>query len=670
MSLKVGKFLNEIIHESQMGYVPGRDINFNNRVLRTAVNICKEKNLDFTITSLDAQKAYDSVSHSYISEVLNAYNFPASFISKVDLLNTNLKSVVQINGHLSESFQIQRGVKQGDALSCALFIISIDPLIRNLNENLLIPPLELCEGCKIKTSAYADDIAVITTNNDEAANALFNEYDRLTKCSGLTLNADKTEILNISKEGKNITKVRYNNDSLEIRHCEAVTICGNYLTLDDNKAYEKNVLDKITKLEAQLRRWRGRNLSLNGKMMIVKTFAISQLIFTSQFQVFRQKDLRRIEHLCYTFIWNGNDRVRRAYLKSERHNGGINGIDVDSFFRSIAVRHFIKSDLDPRLVVLNRNPIIHEDIKLLARETIRAILYKQLATTDYGEYEWVLRTPISLFVKTYSRSHKLLDVSGVTTVGCLNFENMTRQMANKIRKCLVPSLLLIIDRQINVHDTESQISICYDSKWHELCKVPSRILNFVIKETRNKICTYKPGDKYKIDNSLFGDLRSNWHNLWRIKNPTLRAIRHKILYKDVWTNEKRCRLKISKDDKCPICGEIETVFHQLFICSNARRLWNILKELTGEIKPESEANYARFISVSNDYIAEIIKCCIFKLLIQIDRSSTMETFQVHRYLIYWLRIDYHCLSKTYAKNNTQLGRLNSVIRYLEQHDSI
>ena len=124
----------------------------------------------------------------------------------------------------------------------------------------------------------------------------------------------------------------------------------------------------------------------------------------------------------------------------------------------------------------------------------------------------------------------------------------------------------------------------------------------------------KPGDKYKIDNSLFGDLRSNWHNLWRIKNPTLRAIRHKILYKDVWTNEKRCRLKISKDDKCPICGEIETVFHQLFICSNARRLWNILKELTGEIIPESEANYARFISVSNDYIAEIIKCCIFKLL--------------------------------------------------------
>ena len=30
ISLKVGKYLHEIIHESQMGFVPVRDINFNN----------------------------------------------------------------------------------------------------------------------------------------------------------------------------------------------------------------------------------------------------------------------------------------------------------------------------------------------------------------------------------------------------------------------------------------------------------------------------------------------------------------------------------------------------------------------------------------------------------------------------------------------------------------
>ena len=43
ISLKVGKYLHEIIHESQMGFVPGRDINFNNRIMRTALEWCKEK---------------------------------------------------------------------------------------------------------------------------------------------------------------------------------------------------------------------------------------------------------------------------------------------------------------------------------------------------------------------------------------------------------------------------------------------------------------------------------------------------------------------------------------------------------------------------------------------------------------------------------------------------
>ena len=310
--------------------------------------MCKEGELDYTLTSLDAQKAYDSVSHTYLSSVLKAYNFPLSFINNVNLLHNNLNAIVQINGHLSEPFQIKRGVKQGDALSCALFILAMDPLIRNIENNTLIPPIEICQGCKIKTLAYADDIAVITTNSDESSQALFGEYNRLTKCSGLTLNADKTEILNMSKHGKNSTKVTYNEKEIVLDHVTKTIICGNYLSLDDNINYEKNIIDKIKKLQSQLDRWSKRNLTLNGKMIIIKTFAISQLIFSSQFQMIRPKDLRRVEHLCYSFAWNGKDRVRRVWVKAERRDGGMNGIDVESFFKAISVRQFFKSDADRR----------------------------------------------------------------------------------------------------------------------------------------------------------------------------------------------------------------------------------------------------------------------------------------------------------------------------------
>ena len=91
-SLKVGNYLEEIISDSQMGYVPGRNINFNNRILKLVLDHCSSSNINFSIMSLDAQKAYDSVDHSYISKTLKAYGFPDAFIHAVDILHNNLQA--------------------------------------------------------------------------------------------------------------------------------------------------------------------------------------------------------------------------------------------------------------------------------------------------------------------------------------------------------------------------------------------------------------------------------------------------------------------------------------------------------------------------------------------------------------------------------------------------
>ena len=155
----------------------------------------------------------------------------------------------------------------------------------NIENNQLIRGLNLNSECNLKKLAYSDDVAIITNNDDGNVSQIFMEYMKLTRSSGLTLNADKTEILNLSNSIKNRTYARYNEVGLSINHKQAITITGNYLTLDDNDCYQENVIKKIDKLNSQLNRWKGRNLSINGKMIIVKTFAISQLIFTSQFQV-------------------------------------------------------------------------------------------------------------------------------------------------------------------------------------------------------------------------------------------------------------------------------------------------------------------------------------------------------------------------------------------------
>ena len=79
LSQRMAKVLPSIIFESQMAYVPGRDISFNNRILSYIIENV-ENNDNEMIISFDAEKAFDSVSHAYLKEILLRYNFPKSFI--------------------------------------------------------------------------------------------------------------------------------------------------------------------------------------------------------------------------------------------------------------------------------------------------------------------------------------------------------------------------------------------------------------------------------------------------------------------------------------------------------------------------------------------------------------------------------------------------------------
>ena len=94
-----------------------------------------------------------------------------------------------INGFLSKSIQIERGVKQGDALSCAIFILCIDPLIRNINEDRNIDVVEVKtkisnQRVNYKAGGFADDINIICKSNRRSIQRIFWQYERLTAGAG------------------------------------------------------------------------------------------------------------------------------------------------------------------------------------------------------------------------------------------------------------------------------------------------------------------------------------------------------------------------------------------------------------------------------------------------------------------------------------------------------
>ena len=126
-----------------------------------------------------------------------------------------------MNGNLTGIIKILRGMKQGDALSCAIFIICVDPLIRNINADLQIQMIKFT--CKIskedigfKAGAFADDVGVLCGGNQLSIRKVFEQYGKLTRRSGLVLNADKTEILVLSNNRSRSYEVDYDGRQVDL----------------------------------------------------------------------------------------------------------------------------------------------------------------------------------------------------------------------------------------------------------------------------------------------------------------------------------------------------------------------------------------------------------------------------------------------------------------------
>jgi hypothetical protein len=100
-----------------------------------------------------------------------------------------------INGKISRGYNLGNGVKQDDTLSCSMFILAMEPVIRNIQMNSDIQAIESHRLRYIwpKVIAYADDITILMESNADSIQGIFKEYVRLTAASGLMLNADKTE---------------------------------------------------------------------------------------------------------------------------------------------------------------------------------------------------------------------------------------------------------------------------------------------------------------------------------------------------------------------------------------------------------------------------------------------------------------------------------------------
>ena len=119
------------------------------------------------IIKLDMAKAYDRVSWSYSCLLLRKIGFLEIFINMVwRIMDNNWYSII-VNGKRYGLSQSTRGLKQGDPLSPALFILGAEVLSRSLNRLHNHPDYHgfILErrGPQVNHLSFADDIILFTS---------------------------------------------------------------------------------------------------------------------------------------------------------------------------------------------------------------------------------------------------------------------------------------------------------------------------------------------------------------------------------------------------------------------------------------------------------------------------------------------------------------------------
>jgi len=83
----------------------------------------KDSNQDLIFLKLDFTKACDTVAWDFLFKVMDRIGIPATFMKLVNMLLLDASIVVSINGKLSNSFDIQHGVRQRCPLAPYLFLL-------------------------------------------------------------------------------------------------------------------------------------------------------------------------------------------------------------------------------------------------------------------------------------------------------------------------------------------------------------------------------------------------------------------------------------------------------------------------------------------------------------------------------------------------------------------
>lgn len=234
----------------------------------------------------------------------------------------------------SRPFKVERGVRQGDPMSCLLFDLAIEPLAEMLRmsdiQGIKIPGQATRLVCKL----FADDTQVYLSSRDDFARTM-QIADRWCLASTAKFNARKTEILPMGTPA-------YSRSVIETRTVdgrgvggllpqgakifetgESIRILGGRVgyNVDVDEIWEPIV----QKMERSADRWSRRHLTLRGRKLVASFLVLSKAQYTLMTNPPSPAVITRVEKLLRQVMWKGKSKsaVQLQELQRGVEDGGL-----------------------------------------------------------------------------------------------------------------------------------------------------------------------------------------------------------------------------------------------------------------------------------------------------------------------------------------------------------
>ena len=318
-----------IIDPDQSAYVKRRFIGCSIRNLIDIFELCESEGINGALINIDYAKAFDSLEHNFIFSALEKFNFGESFIQWIKIFYNQPLFRVKNNGWISKTYTMKRGIRQGCSLSSLIFIIAVEILATLIRNDPDIKGIKAGQY-EHKIVQFADDATIMVGDIDSIDNVL-TVIEQFSSYAGPKLNMEKTKGIWLGPL-----------KDLGLRRFCGITWTGNpvkclgiYIGHKKEKCYHMNWVKRLTQIKNEIKMWKCRKLTLEGRIKLVKVIILSKLVFPATMTDMSDDLLSEIKTIIYNFIWDGRDKVKRNVMSNRIHEGGYNMTNIDCFFDAL-----------------------------------------------------------------------------------------------------------------------------------------------------------------------------------------------------------------------------------------------------------------------------------------------------------------------------------------------